>query len=228
MDLKTIEKALESPRLKLYDTRLMREVMNGALPLEIYRGFLRETYHYVKHTTRFFVAAASRMSEEHEQMRKKLIEYAADESGHENYLLNDLRSVGIESDAVRHSSPLVETEALTGFHYYVATFGNPIGIWGNVYAVEGFSNDKAGNAARILVERNRLPRKSVTFLTSHGTFDEKHFRNAQQVLEKHICLPNDIEAVVYCARASLDLYATMYESIYRHYEHEEKVELRLA
>lgn len=217
MDLAELEKTVKSSRRKLYETRLMREVENGTLPLHVYKGFVQETYHYVKHTTRFFVAAASRMPEEYEEIRKNLVEYAADESGHEVYLLNDLKALGSDPEKIRNSEPLVETEALTGYHYYLAMFGNPIGILGNVYAVEGFSNDKSGQAATTLMRTLGLPQKAVTFLTSHGKFDVEHFSNAQRIIEEKITRSEDERAIAYCAKASLDLYAAMYDAIYIHY-----------
>ena len=217
MDLVLLEKRLQPSRKRLYETRLMREAEIGTLPLNVYTGFVQETYHYVKHTTRFFVAAASRMTEEYEPNRKNLIKYAADESGHEAYLLNDLKHLGADPDQVRDSDPLIETEALTGYHYYLAMFGNPIGIWGNVYAVEGFSNDKSAQAAETLMRTLKLPRNTVTFLTSHGKFDVEHFNNAQRIIEKTVTRPEDERAVMFCARAALELYATMYDAIYTHY-----------
>lgn len=217
MDLTHLENQLEPSRARLYNTRLMKEVESGTLPLNVYKGFVKETYHYVKHTTRFFVAAASRMPEEYERSRKNLIEYAADESGHEVYLLNDLRALGMVEEEVRNSEPLIETEALTGYHYYLAVFGNPVGIWGNVYAVEGFSNDKSAKAAETLMKSLNLPKGAVSFLISHGKFDVAHFNNARDLIRKKVTRPEDERAVTYCARASLELYATMYEAIYAHY-----------
>jgi pyrroloquinoline quinone (PQQ) biosynthesis protein C len=217
MDISVLEKKVSLSRKRLYETRLMREVESGTLPLNVYKGFVQETYHYVKHTTRFFVAAASRLPEKHERLRKALIEYAADESGHESYLLNDLKHLGVDPDAVRDSDPLIQTEALTGYHYYLAMFGNPVGIWGNVYSVEGFSNDKSGRAAETLMRTLGLSKNAVTFLISHGKFDVEHFNNAQQIIEKRITDPEDARAVTYCAQAALDLYAVMYDAIYSHY-----------
>jgi len=217
MDVTLLERELMPSRVRLYSTRLMKEVEDGTLPLSVYKGFVQETYHYVKHTTRFFVAAASRMPEEYERSRKDLIEYAADESGHEVYLLNDLKALGMSPEEVKRSEPLIETEALTGFHYYLAMFGNPVGIWGNVYAVEGFSNDKSSKAAETLMSSLHLPKAAVSFLVSHGKFDVGHFNNAKDIIEKKIVSQEDERAVAYCARASLELYATMYEAVYSHY-----------
>lgn len=217
MDLTRLESELEPSRMRLYNTRLMREVESGVLPLNVYKGFVQETYHYVKHTTRFFVAAASRMPEEYERSRKMLIEYAADESGHETYLLNDLKTLGEDPEKIRASEPLIETEALTGYHYYLAMFGNPVGIWGNVYAVEGFSNDQSAKAAETLMRTLNLPRGAVSFLISHGKFDIAHFNNAKNFIQKMIVRSEDERAVSYCARAALELYATMYEAVYSHY-----------
>lgn len=217
MDIGILEKKISASREMLYTTRLIREVEDGTLPLKIYKGFVQETYHYVKHTTRFFVAAASRLPEEHEPLRKALIEYAADESGHERYLLNDLQHLGVDVEELRSTNPLVQTEALTGYHYYLAMFGNPVGIWGNVYAVEGFSNDKSSRAADTLMKTLGIPKNAVTFLISHGKFDVEHFNNAVRVLEKTVTRPEDIGAVTYCAQAALELYAAMYDAVYSHY-----------
>ncbi len=218
MDLNVLEREIMKSKQMLYDCRLFNSAMKGKLTSELYKGFLQETYHYVKNTSRFYAAAASRLREEYEEVRKKLLQYAAEENGHEKYLLNDLKFLGVDPDTVIKSEPLVATEALNGFHYYLTTFGNPLGIWGNIYAIEGFSDDAAGVAAKSVMQSLGLGKNAVTFLTSHSAFDIKHFRNAKTVIEKFVNQTDDKRSVIFCARAALELYAYMYDSIYVHYQ----------
>lgn len=218
MDLNVLEREIKKSKQMLYDSKLLNAALKGKLTSELYKGFLQETYHYVKNTSRFYAAAACRLKDEYEEVRKNLLLYAAEENGHEKYLLNDLKVLGIDPNTTRKSEPLVATEALNGFHYYLATFGNPLGILGNIYAIEGFSNDAAGIAAKSIMEALGLRKNAVTFLVSHAAFDIKHFRNAEAIIQKFINQPDDERSVIFCARGALELYASMYDSIYEHYQ----------
>src|SRR5581483_12222670 len=154
----------------------------GKAEIELYRGYLQETYHYVKHASRFYAAAASRLPEEYESIRGRLLQYAFEENGHEIFLLNDLKALGVDPDSVRSAQPLVETDALIGFHYYAATFGNPLCIWGNIYAIEGLSL-LGGKIVAALTASLKLDSSAVSFLISHGDPNLAHFEAAREIIE---------------------------------------------
>ncbi len=220
MDITALEKQIEKSKKKLYSTGLYQDALNGKMTQGKYRGFLQETYHYVKNASRFYAAAASRLEEQYEDMRKELLLYAAEENGHEKYLLNDLEALGIDPRAVRDSDPLVATAALNGFHFYITTYGNPLSIWGNIYAIESFSDEAAGPAAKSIMHSLRLRDDAVTFLTTHSSSDPVHSRHspgARMIIEKFINSPEDEKAVIFCARGALELHANMYQAIDNYY-----------
>ena len=65
------------------------------LPLERYRTLLLELYHVVWHFNPVSAAAASRLGDSHKQVRYFLYEHMHEESGHEQWVLDDLDAVGV-------------------------------------------------------------------------------------------------------------------------------------
>ena len=216
MKIAELEREIQPSKERVFATELFRRGSAGKAEIELYRGYLQETYHYVKHASRFYAAAASRLPEEYESIRGRLLQYAFEENGHEIFLLNDLKALGVDPDSVRSAQPLVETDALIGFHYYAATFGNPLCIWGNIYAIEGLSL-LGGKIVAALTASLKLDSSAVSFLISHGDPNLAHFEAAREIIETRIHSGIDAKAVTSCAKAALDLHAFMYGGIYENY-----------
>lgn len=220
MKISELEQVIQPSKEKVFSTELFRRASTGKANIELYRGYLQETYHYVKHASRFYAAAASRLPEEYESMRGRLLQYAFEENGHEIFLLNDLKALGVDPDSVKRAQPLVETDALIGFHYYTTSFGNPLSIWGNIYAIEGLSL-VGSKIVTILMDSLKLEKSALGFLISHGDPNLAHFEAAREIIETQIHSEIDVKAVTSCARAALDLHSSMYDGVYENYRGEQ-------
>ena len=60
-----------------------------------YRRLLTELYHVVWHFNPVCAAAASRIQDTHREVRYFLYEHMHEESGHEEWVLNDLEAMGV-------------------------------------------------------------------------------------------------------------------------------------
>ena len=65
------------------------------MTLERYRRLLLELYHVVWHFNPVCAAAASRTPDEFRQVRYFLYDHMHEESGHEQWVMNDLEAVGV-------------------------------------------------------------------------------------------------------------------------------------
>src|ERR1700716_878663 len=90
-------------------------IRNGA-SRSLYIDFLTEAYHHVKHTFPLLALAASRTADERYQ--DALVEYMEEERGHEKWILDDVRTVGGNPDAVRTGNPGVPCQIMVGYAYY--------------------------------------------------------------------------------------------------------------
>src|SRR5882757_8138975 len=94
---------------------VLNTLQNGA-SRGLYLDFLAEAYHHVKHTFPLLALASSRTSDECYQ--DALVEYMEEERGHEKWILDDIREVGGDPDAVRVGAPGLPCQIMVGYSYY--------------------------------------------------------------------------------------------------------------
>src|SRR6202795_3176151 len=109
-------------------------IRNGA-SRNLYIAFLTEAYHHVKHTFPLMASAASRTFDERYQ--DALVEYMQEERGHEKWILDDIRAVGGNPDAVRAGAPGLPCQIMVGYAYYAIERINPYAFLGSVHVLEG-------------------------------------------------------------------------------------------
>src|SRR6202790_5263098 len=109
-------------------------IRNGA-PRGLYLDFLTEAYHHVKHTFPLLALAASRTSDERYQ--DALVEYMEEERGHEKWILDDIRAVGGDPDAIRTGTPGVPCQIMVGYAYFALEHLSPYPILGSTPFLEG-------------------------------------------------------------------------------------------
>ena len=147
-------------------------IRNGA-SRGLYIDFLTEAYHHIKHTFPLLALAASRTSDERYQ--DALVEYMKEERGHEKWILDDIRSVGGNPDAVRTGRPGLPCQIIVGYAYYAIERISPYAFLGSVHVLEGMSvlfADKLADAMK-----NSLGQESdagFTYLRTHGSLDTDH------------------------------------------------------
>jgi len=157
-------------------------VANG-MPVERYRKFLLELYHVVWHFNPVTAAAASRIPDSHRQIRYHLYEHMQEESGHEEWVMNDLDAVGVTGQDTRGHAPCVDTLALCGYNYWVADRGNPCSVLGMIYALEVIATVYGGPFASAIKESLLLEgERGISFIGSHATMDMEHMASLRTVL----------------------------------------------
>jgi pyrroloquinoline quinone (PQQ) biosynthesis protein C len=157
-------------------------VANG-LPLERYRSLLLELYHVVWHFNPVCAAAASRLADEHRAVRYFLYEHMHEESGHEQWVLNDLQAVGVAAAAVHAHAPRPDTLALNGYNYWAADRRHPCSVLGMLYTLEVIASVYGGTFAAAIRERLLLDGEAgVSFLGSHASMDADHMVQLRKVL----------------------------------------------
>jgi hypothetical protein len=153
------------------------------MSIERYRKLLLELYHVVWHFNPVCAAAASRVPDAQRQVRYYLYEHMQEESGHEEWVMNDLEAVGVQPVDTRGYQPSVHVLALTGYNYWSADRRHPCSVLGMMYALEVIASVYGGtfsSAIRdsLLLEGDR----GVSFISSHATMDAEHMATLRQVL----------------------------------------------
>lgn len=206
-----LQQRTAAARAGLLAVPVINDCLAGRVTRGQYVAFLSEAYHHVKHTVPLLMACGSRLGEQRAALRAAIEEYIAEERGHDEWILSDLRACGVDAEAVRAGAPAAATELMVAYvHDYIARI-NPAGMLGMVHVLEGTSSALATRAAQAIAQALRLPPSAFTYLASHGELDREHVRFFQGTVEK-LDHP-DREAVVHVARMVYRLYGDIFRSL---------------
>jgi pyrroloquinoline quinone (PQQ) biosynthesis protein C len=190
---------------------LLRVVASGGMTRAHYASYLRETYHLVRHTSRMLALGGARLSDDRRGLRNWFFEQVLEENGHDLFCIKDLKNIGLDSDFLLNSQPSAGAWGLITQNYYMATYGNPVGILGVATATEGLGADFGTMFADVMTEQYGIPSNAVTFLRSHGGFDAKHLQEAVEAIE--FVHDNELEYVVHARRMTFRLYGQLFNDV---------------
>jgi pyrroloquinoline quinone (PQQ) biosynthesis protein C len=207
-----LEQRTATARADLFTIPVIRDALAGRVTRPQYVAFLTEAYHHVKHTVPLLMACGSRLPESAGWLRTATAHYIAEESGHEEWILNDIAAAGGDADGVRHGTPAMATELLVAYVYDTIARRNPIGFFGMVHVLEGTSIALATHAAQSLRASLALPPEAFTYLTSHGTLDVEHVSFFTELMNK-LTEPDDQAAVIHVANVVYRLYGDVFRAL---------------
>jgi hypothetical protein len=146
-----LQQETASERAALYSTPLIVNALQGRITRETYLAFLGQAYHHVKHALPLLMLMGSRVPPEKEWVRRIMVEFSAEETGHDDWVLNDIRNAGGDADAVKHSTPCLPVELMNAFAYDFVMRINPLGYFGTIVMLEHASTAHATQVAQALV-----------------------------------------------------------------------------
>ncbi len=183
------------------------------LSVERYRTLLLELYQVVWHFNTTCAAAASRVPDTHRQIRYHLYEHMQEESGHEEWVLNDLQAVGVDTDGVTAHQPSVPTLSLLGYNYWAADRRHPCSILGMMYALEVIASVYGGPFSAAVKESLLLEdERGISFISSHATMDVEHMAELRKILNTLTDEPAR-EAVIESATVNFHHFTRMFETV---------------
>lgn len=190
----------------------IRDGIQGRISLDTYVAYLTQAYHHVKHTVPLMETAKSRLDSEHARFAAALDDYIAEETGHEEWVLNDIRHCGADAEAVRHGAPSPATEAMTDYVYDYLAQVNPMGFFGMVLVLEGTSVQLATQGASAVAKSLGLGARCFTYLSSHGALDQEHMAFFQRLMDE-VDRPEDQAAIIEVAQGVFARFAEMFRTI---------------
>lgn len=199
-------------RLALYSTPQILDGMAGRISRETYIAYLAQAYHHVSHTVPLLTAARDRMDAGHDRFRAALEEYIDEETGHEAWILGDIRRAGGDAEAVVRDGPNAATEMMVSYAYDYIARVNPMGMFGMVFVLEGTSVALATHGAGAVASSLGLGPECFTYLTSHGSLDQDHMAFFAKLMDT-VDDPADQAAIVHVAKRMFGLFAGVFASI---------------
>jgi len=207
-----ISRTDEARRAFESNPRIVQIVADG-LTVERYRNLLLELYHVVWHFNPTCAAAASRLGDQHSEIRYFLYDHMMEEKGHEEWVVNDLEVVGVRRQDIGSYRPSNALLALNGYNYWAADRRNPCSVLGMVYALEVIASVYGGPIAAAIKESLLLDDdRGISFISSHVTMDAEHMAELRLVLNK--IYDNDAkDAIVESTIFNFDHFTRLLEAI---------------
>jgi long-chain acyl-CoA synthetase len=204
--------ATNAGRAAFLATPQIRDGLAGRISRSTYLYYLAEAYHHVKHTVSLMRLTDERLLPRQTWLREALGRYISEETGHEEWILEDIAHAGGDAEAVRHGTPRFATELMVSYAYDYVGRVNPIGFLGMVFVLESTSERLASRGAQALMQSLGLPENCFRYLVSHGSVDVDHMRFFQNLMFL-IDDPQDQAAVIHMATAMYRLYGDLFASI---------------
>ncbi|MEN9774204.1 MAG: hypothetical protein RL322_1274 [Pseudomonadota bacterium] len=206
--------ATVTQRQALTGLPIVTECLLGQVSLASYQAFLTQAYHHVRQTVPLLKGVRQALRPGQRWLEAALDEYIEEEAGHDEWVLDDLRACGADSEAVRLGQPGPATAAMVAHAWALVERGNPLGFFGMVLVLEGTSVALALAAADSIQSALGLPDTAFSYLRSHGTLDQEHV-GLFEVLMDQVTDEGDQRAIVDAARAFYRLYADVFRSLPR-------------
>jgi len=154
------------------------------MSIERYRVLLCELYHIVWHFNPICAAAASRIDDEHANIRHFLYRHIHEESGHEQWVRNDLEAIGVSREQVI-ARPSPNVLALVGFNYWASDRRHPCSVLGMMYVLEVLAAVYGGPFSATIRETLFLEgQRGTSFLSSHASLDTVHLAELRDILNQ--------------------------------------------
>jgi long-chain acyl-CoA synthetase len=207
-----LARATAPDREFLLSAPVIQRALAGDVTRELYVAFLTQAYHHVRHTVPLLMAVGARVPERHGRLRDAVLHYLEEETGHDEWILNDIARAGGDRDAAAASEPAVATEAMIAYAWDTVMRRNPLGFFGMVHVLEGTSVALALDAADRIQRTLDLPTSAFTYLRSHGELDKQHVNDLAGILARFTD-EDDRQAVIRCARGIYWLYGNVFRGL---------------
>ena len=207
-----LEKTTARERAELAESAIVVDALAGNVTHAQYIEFLSRAFHHVKHTPSLLMACGARLADDREWLRAEVAEYAQEEIGHHEWILNDIAAAGGDAEAVRTSAPELNTELLVAYAYDTIMRRNPVGLFGMVYVLEGTSIRLATEVAQAVQNALHLPSNAFSYLMSHGALDIEHMGHFERLMNR-LDREDDRAAVEHCAKVCFRLYRNVLTGI---------------
>ena len=190
----------------------IRDGLQGRISRETYVAYLAQAYHHVRHTVPLMQATKARLGDSHHAYRQVLDDYIAEETGHEQWILNDIRAAGGDPVRTVQDGPNAATEMMVAYAYDYVTRVSPMGFFGMVFVLESVSIQLASIGADAVRGSLGLPPAAFTYLVSHGALDQDHIAFLRTVLDG-VTSEDDRAAITHMARRMFGLFGNLFRSI---------------
>ena len=104
------------------------------------------------------------------------------------------------------------TELMVAYAYDTVNRGNPVGLFGMVYALEKTSSTIATFAAGQIRATLGLGAEAMSYMVSHGSLDVEHMQHFEKLMNR-LDDVQDRQAVLHAAGVFYELYSNIFRAL---------------
>lgn len=147
-------------------------------------------------------------------LRDYYLEHAAEEQGHEEWLLADLASLGISRDRVLRRLPYPSVVAMVGSQYYWIRHVHPVAYLGYLAVLEQPAETEF---LREVHRRTGIPLSSMSCHLKHAELDPEHVAEFDAALDNFPLTPEEEELVAVSAITTIGHLEKVFTEIAEHF-----------
>ena len=186
---------------------------HGLMTRRHYVAYLKETYHLVRHTSKALALVGANLADDRRDLRGWFFAQSLDEHNHDLFCVKDLNALGEDPSKVLDGQMMPGAWGLVAQNYYMAAYGNPVGIVGVATGTEALGADLATTFAQLLVDKYGIPRNATTFLRTHGQSDVGHVAEAKRALNDFVHSESDLRDIVFAREMTLRYYGQLFSDV---------------
>jgi len=170
----------QAERADFQSISVIKTAVNQGVTVDLYGQYLTQAYHHVRFTVPLLQHALDNCDVGDEAYANALAEYIEEETGHDEWILDDIKALGLDAEAVRHGRGSLACRVMISHAYALIEHQSPYALLGMVHVLEGMSvelAEQAAGAIRLGFEHagfGDTPPDAFSYLTSHGALDVEH------------------------------------------------------
>lgn len=140
-----------------------------------------------------------------------LDQHIFEEKDHDDWLLDDIETLGITPSQVASTAPVPAVVSLLGAQYFWALHIHPVTVFGYLIVLEGYP--PLAEQLETIRKRTRLPRTAFRCLMAHADNDPHHIADLNRTLDS---MPLSEEQQMYIALSAfhtIDGVASVFEEL---------------
>ena len=134
-----------------------------------------------------------------------------EEKDHDQWLLNDIETLGIPATEVLQTTPLASVVSLLGAQYFWMLHIHPVTIFGYLIVLEGYP--PLTEQLEEIRLRTGLPSSAFRCLKSHADDDPDHIETLNRTLDTMPLTPNQTKFLALSAFHTIDAVASVFEEL---------------
>jgi len=184
---------------------------------ELYPEFLFLVHSMIRASVPMLYAASRecRAQAHDDDVAAQLADYyarhAKEETGHDEWLLDDMRVLGLDRASVLARLPSVTVASLVGAHYYWIHHVHPVSLMGYLAVLEG--NPPLVEQLEEFQVRTGLPAAAFRTLVKHAHIDVGHRRDINRQIDRLSLTPRLASLLTLSALHTVDMVADAIENL---------------